>query len=267
MTTRIVLLDAGNTRLKWAIVDTARRRPGEPHSGTAEASLAQPIHWLDQGAAGYDALSPLPALWSQWGTLAACYGVSVVDDAARACIEKLLAHTGLEPRWLKPSAAACGVKNGYHPAQSLGADRWAALLAVRQRTPAASLIVSAGSALTVDALNADGQFLGGIIVPGLHMMREALARSTAQVGHQYGHIRNYPNTTADAVETGLVAACTGAIETMLSRMRSLGGTPPRGFLTGGDAATLQSFLPPIFEVIPALVLEGVYHLAREGVPT
>lgn len=263
MTTRILLLDAGNTRLKWAVLDTALSRPGLPKPGGAVEGLSESIHWLGQGAALYADLSALPALWQKWGTLAACYGVNVADDSARVAVHDALANIGLEPLWLKASAHACGMKNGYLPPESLGADRWAALLAVRQRTTHAALAVSAGSALTVDALNADGQFLGGIIVPGLHMMRQALACSTAQVGTQYGKVLAFPNTTADAVEAGLVAACTGAIETMLSRLEKICGAQPRVFLTGGDATTLKFFLPPVFTIIPGLVLEGVYYMTLE----
>ena len=259
MTTRILLLDAGNSRLKWAVLDASDI---QPH--VAEGGLSDSHHWLDQGAIPYDDLTVAPAPWQKWGELEACYGVNVASDSARASVQSALANSGLEPVWSKSRAQSCGVKNGYQSPETLGADRWAALIAVRQRTLDASLVVSAGSALTVDALNAGGQFIGGIIVPGLHMMRQALAGSTAQVGSQYGKVLVFPTTTADAVETGLMAACTGAIKTMLSHLEKNGGAQPRIFLTGGDADKLKFWLPTASTVIPGLVLEGVYYITLEG---
>ena len=263
MSTRLLLLDAGNTRLKWAVLDTAMNISKPPELGATEPGLSAAPPWLGQGATCYDDLTELLALWQKWGVLSACYGVNVAGDATDALLSNALAKLELKPVWLNANLHACGVQNLYRPPESLGADRWAALLAVRQRTHEAALIVSAGSALTVDAMDADGQFLGGIIVPGLHMMRQALARSTAQVGLQHGDVTPFPNTTADAVETGLIAACTGAIETLRSRLEKITGILPRVFLTGGDAAMLEAFLPSGFVIIPGLVLEGVYYLSVE----
>ncbi|MEQ1593202.1 MAG: type III pantothenate kinase [Thiobacillaceae bacterium] len=250
MNTRVLLLDAGNTRLKWAVLEWS-----EESSSPATAA------WLTQGAARYDALEELPAHWQQCGALSACHGVSVAGDDVNSAVQTRLASIALVPHWHLASAAACGVENRYQPPMSLGADRWAALIGARQRTRDACLVVSAGTALTIDALTADGQFIGGVIIPGLHGMRQALARSTARVGEQYGTLREFPDNTADAVETGLVMALTGVIEKMNLRLAQ-SGTPVHCLLTGGDAALLQAALPTPAEVIPSLVLEGVYHLAK-----
>lgn len=244
MSTRVLLLDAGNTRLKWAVVEQ-------------EATES----WLDQGAAYYDALDELPAQWQQWGALSACHGVNVAGENMRTAIQPLLESIALKPQWIQATTAACGVKNHYQTPTRLGADRWASLIGARQRTLDACLVVSAGTALTIDALTADGQFVGGVIIPGLHMMRHALARSTAHVGEQFGKVRDFPDNTADAVETGLILAMVGAIEKMKLRLEQ-GGSPAHCLLTGGDAATLQTALPFPAEVASNLVLEGVYHLAK-----
>ena len=260
VTTRLLLLDAGNTRLKWAVLETDLAcKSGDGLSG--------PLHWHNQGALDYGALLNLPALCKQAAAFGACYGVNVAGEAVASSIQQALAPTGVVPVWLRASVAAGGVTNGYRPPQSLGADRWAALVAARQRTAEAALVVSAGSALTVDALNADGQFLGGLILPGLHMMRQILADSTAQIGLQYGEARAWPNTTADAVETGLMAACTGAIETLYARVEKTVETPPQVLLTGGDAHRIAPFLSLNTRIIPGLVLEGVYYLSQEGQQT
>jgi len=263
MTTRILVLDAGNSRLKWAVLDDALNQSHALQTADSHARVAASLNWLDHGAADYDHLADLPASWQQWGAFSACYAVNVAGDSIGIIVQQLVAHLGLQPIWLKASARACGVQNGYTPPASLGADRWAALVAVRQRTREAALVVSAGSALTVDTLNSAGHFLGGLIVPGLHMMRTVLAASTAQVGTQYGKVSSFPNTTADAVESGLVAAIIGAIETMHNQLDTLCTASTRIFLTGGDADTLKPYLPPDTLLIPGLVLEGVYYLSRE----
>ena len=258
MDTRILLLDAGNTRLKWAVVDFARA-PSHP----AEAGLSDSAAWLGQGAAAYHELASLTEQWQQWGSLTACYGVRVANDASVSSVQQLLSSIKLEVRWMGACLRAAGVHNTYQPPHSLGADRWAALLAVRQRTADNAVVVSAGTALAVDALDASGDFLGGLILPGLHRMRYALEQDTAQIGMQYGKFQDFPNTTADAVESGLISACTGAIATMQANLEKKSGSPPRVFLTGGDGDSLRFFLPAGVTMVPALVLEGAYYLSRE----
>lgn len=258
MDKRRLLLDAGNTRLKWAVVDAARM-PAHP----AEAGLSDLSAWLGQGAVAYHELASLTEHWQQWGSLTACYGVRVANDASISSVQQLLSSIKLEVRWMGARERAGGVHNTYLPPHSLGADRWAALLAVRQRTADNALVVSAGTALTIDALDANGDFLGGLILPGLQRMRHALGHDTAQIGMQYGKLQDFPNTTADAVESGLISACTGAIATMQRHLEKKSGRPPRVFLTGGDGASLRFFLPAGVTMVPALVLEGVYYLSRE----
>lgn len=259
MTARLLVLDAGNTRLKWAVVETDR-------VGTSGGDLSTSFPWLAEGALAYDQLLTLPGLCRQAGAITACYGVNVAGEGLAASIRQALAHTGVAPVWLSATAAAGGVINGYLAPDSLGADRWAALRATRERTTGPALVVSAGSALTVDALSAAGQFLGGIILPGMQMMRQALANATAQVGIQHGTVQTWPNTTADGVETGLMAACTGAIETLYSRLEAVAGTKPHILLTGGDGSRIAPFLSLNARLIPGLVLEGVYYLSQEEQP-
>lgn len=256
MTTRLLILDAGNTRLKWAVLDTGL-------VSKSVGNFSTPLPWLCQGALDYDALANLLALCQQTGMPDACYGVNVARAAVAVSIQQALAHAGITPLWLNATIAAGGITNGYRPPESLGADRWAALCAARQRTPEAALVVSAGTALTVDALSAEGQFLGGIILPGMQLMRHALANATAQVGIQNGAVQTWPNSTADAVETGLMSACTGAIETLYSRLQTEAGAKPQILLTGGDAPHIAPLLSVNARIIPGLVLEGVYYLSQE----
>ena len=112
-------------------------------------------------------------------------GVNVAGEAARVRVEAQLARWRLTPEWLTASAAACGVTNRYARPTQLGADRWASLIAAWRRStatdlfPPACVVVNAGTAVTIDALDANGVFHGGLILPGMRLMLEALAEKTA----------------------------------------------------------------------------------------
>lgn len=262
MSNPALLLDAGNTRLKWAVLDLAQVDAYPPY-----AALSDSPAWLRQGATAYDDLATLGTDWQQWGKLTTCYGVRVANNDSISRVQQLLAPLDLAVTWLQVSERAGGMRNGYVPPASLGADRWAALLATRRRTADCALVISAGTALTIDALDSNGDFLGGMILPGLHSMRRALGQDTAQVGVQYGKLQTFPNNTADAVESGLISACLGAITTMQTHLENKTGKLPRLFLTGGDGAALRFFLPEGITMVPGLVLEGVYYLSLEAQTT
>lgn len=241
MKRRRILIDCGNTRVKWAVIEDGQ--------------------WRAHGSGDYTDWSALEA---QLSAGCACYVASVASGEHEEELAALLARAGATATWLAVAAEFDDVKNGYlNPAQ-LGVDRWMALIAARQRTRAPVLVVSAGTAMTVDALSTEGGFLGGVIVPGLTMMRQALARETARIAETTGQWRAFPQTTADAVQSGIVAALCGAIQQQHARLAATSATPPHCLLTGGDAETLLPHLSVQVEHIPALVLEGIERVAREG---
>jgi type III pantothenate kinase len=188
--------------------------------------------------------------------------VTVADMTKNLAIHNLLSNLALQPHWLRPAASGGGVRNLYKPPGSLGADRWAALVGARQRTLDACLVVSAGTALTIDALRADGSFPGGAIIPGMQAMRRSLALATAHVGERYGQPNAFPDNTADAVESGLLLAMSGAIQQMHGRLAALESAAPVCLLHGGDADALIEILPFATQHAPNLILEGVCALAR-----
>ena len=156
------------------------------------------------------------------------------------------------------SATACGVKNGYDTPQQLGADRWAALIGARALHAGPAVVVMAGTATTIDALDAQGLFRGGLILPGLALMRAALARNTADLPHAAGHYRAQPTNTDDAIVSGAIHATLGAIE----RIHATLGEDALCLLSGGAAQELAPQLDLPFRLIDNLVLEG---LARYSV--
>jgi type III pantothenate kinase len=117
--------------------------------------------------------------------------------------------------------------------------------------------------MTVDALAADGIFLGGMIVAGTDLMRGALARNTAQLRPRSGKFAYFPARTADAIESGTVNALAGAVERMLRFLGEAGQESPLAMLSGGAARFIAPHLNGTVEVVDNLVLEGLLRIALE----
>lgn len=235
----ILCLDAGNTRLKYGL-----------HDGDG---------WRVQGALGYQSFDDLVARLPQPpARIVAC---NVAGAAMRLRVEALAARLNVPLAWLASSAAACGISNGYDQPGQLGTDRWAALIGARSLHAGPALVVMAGTATTIDTLDGDGLFRGGLILPGLNLMRAALARDTAGLPHASGHYRPQPTNTDDAIVSGAIHATLGAIE----RMHAMFGVDALCLLSGGAAAELAPQFPLRHRLIDNLVLEGLarFSLSRE----
>ncbi len=242
-----LVLDLGNSRMKWG--------------------LHGPRGWLGVGVVPNAEIGTLSLRdWQMLPRPARAVGVNVAGEAARVRVEAQIARWRIVPQWLTSTAAACGVVNGYRVPAQLGPDRWASMVAARQRTLAsgepatAAIVVNAGTAVTIDALDADGRFLGGLIVPGLRLMLRALAENTAALKLPPGTFTAFPDSTPDALYSGAMQAVTGAIQQMRARLAS-DGEPARCFLAGGAAAEIAPHLTGPVEVVDNLVLEGVLVLA------
>jgi len=189
-------------------------------------------------------------------------GVScVAGAAARRRIETLLAD--LPSHWLAPTGSGHGIVNRYDRPETLGADRYAGLIACLRRGHAPCVLASAGTALTVDALTGAGEFLGGMILPGAGPMRRALAEGTAGVPVSAGDWRAFPRSTGDAVATGILTAMAGAVEAMRQRLAAELARDVAVVVTGGDADTLAGRMPGPVKIETNLVLEGLLWLARD----
>ncbi len=243
----ILCLDAGNTRVKCGL-----------HDGRA---------WRMQRAFGYDSLPELahllstllPALPSELQRVAPRHMVAcnVAGAAVRLQIEQLAQQLAIPLTWLESTSAGFGVRNGYDRPAQLGADRWAGLIAARALSIEASIIVQAGTATTIDLLDAEGVFQGGLILPGLTLMGQSLARNTQQLNDVSGYFSMLPKNTSDAVTSGTLFATLGAIE----RMRSVHDVAPC-ILSGGAAADLLPHLAAPLRQVDHLVLEGLLQVAK-----
>lgn len=239
----ILAIDAGNTRTKW----------GLRSSGA----------WLQSGAC---ATSDADALATSLASLPVCDRVLVSNVAgakSQGVIERVLSGQGAMPEFIASQPVQCGVRSGYDDPGQLGCDRWAALIGAHTMLPGASLVVNAGTALTVDAITEEGLFLGGLIAPGIELMRLALDEHTAGLKLRPGEVRFFPSNTGDAIVSGATHAAAGAIERMAAFMRESGHESLRVILSGGSAAVLQPLLSVPALIVDNLVLEGLAAIAEE----
>ena len=231
-----IAIDIGNTRLKW---------------GVHEDGV-----WRAQGAlptAGAASLAGVAGLWPAQGKIVAC---NVAGAAVESVVTAALGAQAGRLCWLRSGTQAGGVRNGYEPPEKLGADRWAALIGARGRVRTDCLVVCAGTATTVDRLDADGLFRGGLILPGSDLMRSALAQNTAQLPLVDGQYRELPCNTADAIASGCLFAQLGAVERMFAL---LAADAPEALclITGGAAQSLAPHLRIPHRRVENLVLEGL----------
>ena len=231
----MIAIDAGNTRIKWGIHDGAR--------------------WLDQGALPTSEVSRLAEVSAHWPRGERVVACNVAGEVVGATISAALASRFGALHWLRSSAQCCGVRNGYEYPERLGADRWAALIGARAQTADACLVVCVGTATTVDWLAADGEFRGGLILPGVDLMRASLARNTAQLPLAEGEFRCAPRNTMDAIVSGCLHAQIGAIERMYAKLAAEPGA--RCLLTGGAAPSLVPHLQIPFVLVESLILDGL----------
>ena len=239
----MIAIDAGNSRIKWGI-----------HDGEA---------WLERGALPTGEVEKLAVLVARWPEYARVVACNVAGEAVERAVERALSPRFAPPLWLRSSAEQCGVRNGYEEHWRLGADRWAALVAARGQQLAQKagdfLVVCAGTATTVDWLDAGGLFRGGLILPGIDLMRASLARNTAQLPAAAGEFRDEPRSTVDAIASGCLHAQIGAIERMYGRLPV--ESMPVCLLTGGAAEKIAPHLAVPFQFSEHLILDGLVRFA------
>lgn len=238
-----LLIDAGNSRLKIACHDGER--------------------WLLRSAieAPASLLSSLPA-----GFLPRhCVVANVAGEPLGEALRLPLAKLGCSVEWLSASTDRAGLRCAYTDPRRLGADRWAAAIGAWQRVQGECLVVSAGTATTIDLLRLPGEFSGGSILPGLGLMLDSLAEHTAALprGTEILSAEALAATATDtlaAISTGCLHAQLGAIERLYARLAP--GSPI--LVAGGYANALLPHLGERASAAPWLVMEGLLHLAREA---
>lgn len=243
-------IDIGNTRLKWA--QYASAKPGA-------AMLAH-------GAVFLETIDELAE--SDWKVLPPprqMLGCVVAGEAVRRRVEEQMELWDVDPHWVVSSASEAGLVNGYDHPNRLGADRWVSLIGARARLlasgpPRPALVVMIGTAATVDAIDAQGRFLGGLILPGFGLMLKALEMGTAGLKFPTGDVVDFPTNTSDALMSGGANAIAGAVERQYRKLLNRTGQEPALFMTGGAAVKLAPITDLEFETVDTLIFDGLLQI-------
>lgn len=241
---RILAVDAGNSRIKWGVHEDGS--------------------WLAQGWVATSRAAQLSRAWARIERPDTIIAANVAGARVANTLSTTARRFRRPVRFVTSAPAQCGVRNSYARPRQLGADRWAALIGAWNLHRSPCVVVNAGTTVTVDALDSGGVFLGGMIVAGAGLMRDALARNTAGLRPRPGRFAYFPSQTADAIESGAINALAGAVERMARFMREAGVAPPLTVLAGGAAQIIAPQLNGTVEVVDNLVLEGLVRIALES---
>jgi type III pantothenate kinase len=237
----ILAIDAGNSRVKWGW-----------HDGRGWSSLAT-VSLIEFAAANHD-INPFAATHENPDRIVIS---NVAGEGAHQLLINWTSIFDAEPLWLHGEAERCGVRSRYDKPEQLGPDRWAALVAARALHQGACLVVNAGTATTADLLSAEGEFLGGLILPGVDLMRFVLHEHTGRLPLQEGRFVQTPRNTIDAIESGCRHAQAGAVE----RMYRVAGKGAQCLVSGGAGNLLIEQLGIPCRYVENLVLEGLARIA------
>ena len=251
-------IDIGNTRLKWACYD--RPQPGAH-------MLAHDAHFLEQ----IDTLSD--TVWKNLSAPTSMLGCVVAGDALKRRVEEQLEiWPNLQPRWVVARSEGAGLINGYDIPGRLGVDRWVAMIGARRHMlqatagspPRPLVVVMVGTAVTIEAIDAQGKFLGGYILPGHGMMLHALESGTAGLQHMpTGKVVTFPTNTSDALTSAGTFALVGAAQRMVRHVQEHCGAAPMCLMTGGAGWKLAPYMETPFELVESLIFDGLLVLAAE----
>jgi len=251
---KVLLLDAGNTRLKWAYIDT-------PAAGELRATGV--CSYADNG---------FPAqLQSAWGALPGIDKVllsCVAGDAIKSVLGDIVRRCwGVSPDLLRSETAYAGIINGYTDPSQLGVDRWLAMIGGRLSlaAPAPMWIVDCGTAVTVDYVDRDGHHRGGLILPGLMMMHERMTATTAALKTFHSDEPNLPESVDELATDTASALARGIMLTLVASLDRIVSTDDTGvrIISGGDGAVIAPYLSGRWLSRPNLVLEGMAVYAEE----
>lgn len=247
----ILLADVGNSRIKWICCEQGefRQRGQARHGRESWTELAH-------------------RLWGELPRPQRVFMVSVAGPEVRAMLTEWIRQTwALDAEFAVATAAAFGIRNAYAEPERMGADRWVAMIAARALTQTLAIrracyIVDCGTAVTIDALAADGRHLGGVIFPGTRLMREALYRETRQIPTESGDPRLFGQSTRDCVWGGTMYAVAAAIDGIIERMVAMHGSGLR-VLTGGGSPALLAHLQGAYQLEPDLLFIGLQVMAGD----
>jgi type III pantothenate kinase len=240
----VLLLDIGNSRCKWVRVEAGC--------------------WVERGVLDNAQIDTLASVFAQLPAPSRILVSNVAGADMAARLRTLLSVWSCAPTFVTACAEQCGVRNGYQLPQQLGSDRWAALIGAWHQVRGTCLVINCGTATTLDALSADGEFIGGLILPGLTLLRRSLNANTAQVQAEKGALCDFPLNTADAMTTGALRATQGAITQQYALLQQRCGVA-RCIIAGGAAESVMAQLAVPCERVDELVLHGLQVIGENKV--
>ena len=207
--------------------------------------------------------------WANLPAPSAMLGCVVAGDAVRRRAEDQIEERfECAPRWVVASAAEAGIVNGYDHPTRLGADRWVAMIGARHRMLAEGparpmVVVLIGTAVTVEAVDQHGKFLGGLILPGHGIMLRALESGTAGLHVPTGDVVHFPTNTSDALTSGGTYAIAGAVERKVAHVREHCGAEPARYMTGGAGWKMAPSMSTEFPLVESLLMDGLLVIAQQ----
>lgn len=250
-----VLVDVGNTRLKWARLETGGKLVDSGrlvHIDGFEAAVRAMFDALPSGV--------------RRTLVANVAGEANGQRLAQACQEKF----GHRPEFVQVQAQAHGIRCAYEQPARLGVDRWVAMIGAYARVAGAVCVIDAGTTVTFDAVDAQGNHLGGLIFPGPRMVSSVLQRNTQGIGATPGAgarprgLDVLGRETDTAVSHGAMLSVSAALREALRTVAAALGATPACMLTGGDGPQLQAWLETEVQTRADLVLEGLAFIAGQG---
>jgi len=247
----ILLIDIGNTRIKWACL--AEGRLGE------QCALAHETWTPEEFLRDVLAKEGQPRR-----VLVSNVGGHGVAERLRHAVSR---EWHIEPEFVQSSASAGGVVSGYANPAQLGVDRWLAVIGAKAMDTGAACIADVGTAMTIDGVTADGRHLGGIIVPGPTLMVSSLHRNTSDLAQCYrqGQVVDalFADNTRGAMEQGALHALAALVDRSAQTMERMIGKPPAVLLTGGGSELLAALIERPHILVSDLVLRGLAIVAAE----
>lgn len=244
-----LLLDMGNSRLKSAVLNDA----GDLSQFVSTAYVDQmPIETLQEHLGKYKGITKVVL-------------VSVLGEAFHELVLNLFEEREISLIWAASEQQAYGVVNKYEQPTQLGSDRFVALVAARKSFPKQNcIVIDCGTAVTIDALSHEGEFCGGVIIPGLKLWSDSLIKRAGQLNeHQIDDTDLFAKDTAQAIGSGSIFGLTSAIEGISKRMsqkleeQTQVMEATRLVICGGDAELVSNYSQLEFELMPNLVLIGL----------
>ncbi len=246
-----LLVDIGNSRIKWASIS---------HVGLTKSQS------FNLGKVGIKA-----SLTRHWKNISDVKSIFVSNIAGENIAQQLgewtIRRWEINPKFVTSEQKRFGVINAYNKPENLGVDRWLSLIVARQYARTTTCVIDCGTAITLDIVTKYGEHQGGMIIPGLNLMRQALTNNTnamKNISDKKNEFKTLATNTFSAVQSGTLYSITATVERLINDLRQQFNNRIRFIITGGDAETVLPLLSTTIAHYPNIVLKGLAYYARQG---